>query len=133
GKELVAIAKKSKSCSAGKGGSGKTDPGDHAHPVNFAFYCGQQNQRQRQDSSQPQRQVKSPADARRVANEHVGKPRRNRRRADKHEVAESQKIAGQRQTPGTAAEQAVDLREDQGYDEISNQEGNRTAPLEGNG
>src|SRR6476661_5848464 len=107
----AAVSQESQRGSAGKGAANEAQPGDHADPANFAFDGREQNEDKRERTRERDRGAESPAHASDPADKKIGKPDGDRQRADVHEIAESQQIAGNRQVPGSFAEETLDRNE----------------------
>jgi hypothetical protein len=121
-KAAVAVAKKSKTGAAGESAGGETEPGNNAHPVNFAFASSEKHENKGERTGKRECRVQAPTNSRGIAEKHVGKPDRNRRGADVHEKAERKKIAGQGQVPPTITKKPFDLRDEQGDKQVGDEE-----------
>src|SRR6266478_1963526 len=125
-KPPVEVAEISEACATGKCSSQKPQPGDHAHPVQFAATRRAQHQDEGDGSGKRDGQIKTPANASRVADEHEGKPHRYRGRTDIDEISQGEQIANQRQMPRAFSEEPLQLRHKERRDQISNQKRNGT-------
>jgi hypothetical protein len=120
----AAVGKESEGSAPGEGASEKAEPGHYAHPADFAFDGGEENQSESQDAGQRDGGAESPAHARDPADEEIGKPDGDGQRAHGHENAEGQEIAGNRQMPGTFAEKTLERDDRERNNQISDKEKN---------
>src|SRR5579872_5674419 len=108
GEVAAAVSQEGQGGAAGESAADETDPGDDAHPADFAFDGGEQNENERERSGERDGCAEAPAHAGDPADEKIREPDRDGQRADVHEKAERQEIASDRKMPGTFAKEAFE-------------------------
>ena len=127
GKEAAAVTEEGEAGASGKGATSEADPGEDAHPVDLTADGGEGYEEEGESAGNWESGVNAPAGAGDITDEEIRKPDGDGGRADVHEESEGQNVAGEREMPGTAAQELLYFDDEDGEDEPGDEERHRAA------